>query len=258
MPEVPVVELAAVGIVGVGPVTIGHRPAREAAGNFQYITVHVADGASLAVQGYVPLRHDAQIVLRAQSVQLKQFPGVVLVGALVTALHVVQVIEHGGALGVRLQHLAEVAQDVGADYVAIIVHPDAGVGGFVAIDIEMVVPEIHQDFLQLAPAVDGPGHGGVEHLVHWPHPLFPGDVLRPVVLRPQLGQGLAQGAEGRVAQPGFQIAVVDGLGIQLLVHPGSQAGHVRAAAGVEILDVAGSWPEGGAGKGHGCKGGQGG
>ena len=105
-----------------------------------------------------------------QGVQLQQLAAVILVqatalrarsaaeslrGSGTDRLPVIQVEQHGRAFGGGFQQVAELAQHVRADGVALVFGGQVTVGSLVHEDVEMVEPEIGQHFVQLAIAIDG-------------------------------------------------------------------------------------------------------
>ena len=87
---------------------------------------------------------------------------------------VVEIEEHRGALRGRLEQIAETAEHVRPDRVALVLgqhEPDLALA---RVDVEVVEPEVGQDFLQLPLAVDGAqqllraelDHGAVGLLLH--------------------------------------------------------------------------------------------
>jgi hypothetical protein len=101
-------------------------------------------------------------------VQLEELAAVILVGRTAARGAVVEIDQHGGTGRDRLQHLAEIAQSVAADDVAVIGRQRHG-NELVArgIDVEMVVPEVGQHLAQLPAAAYGArqrggGDGGAQ------------------------------------------------------------------------------------------------
>ncbi len=70
-------------------------------------------------------------------------------------LPVVQIEEHGGALGCSFEQVLELAEHVGTDHVAFVFGDEVAVRALIEIDIEVVEPEIGEHFIELAIAVDG-------------------------------------------------------------------------------------------------------
>ena len=71
------------------------------------------------------------------------------------ALEVVEVEEHRRTLGSRFEEVAEVAERVGADHVAVVGGQEPAVGALAGEDVEVVRPEIDHHLLQLPLAVGG-------------------------------------------------------------------------------------------------------
>ncbi len=72
----------------------------------------------------------------------------------IDALEVVEVEEHGGAFRGRFEQVAEVAERVGANHVAVVRSQIPAVGALRRVDVEVVRPEIDHHLLQLPLAVD--------------------------------------------------------------------------------------------------------
>ena len=101
----------------------------------------------------------------AQRVELHQLAGVVLVepspspGSLVNvridAHPVVEIEEHRGALGRRLEQIAKFSKNMRTDDVPFVFRQKKPIAALSRVDVEMVEPEVGEDFLQLPIAVDG-------------------------------------------------------------------------------------------------------
>src|SRR6185436_39301 len=76
----------------------------------------------------------------------------------VRAQPVVEIEEHRRALRRRTQQFAEAAEDVGTDRLALVLGQQEPVAALARIDVEMVEPEIRENFLQLPVAVDRAKH----------------------------------------------------------------------------------------------------
>ena len=178
------------------------------------------------------------------------------------AAHVVEIEQHRRALRRSTQQIAEAAQHMRTDRVALVrreVHPrDAPVGK----DVEVVEPEIDQYFLQLPLAVDGPqqllGNQFLEEDLLLPksRPTFGRSFTRRLGARRRLRLTAAllaqlqerlqillrnllrRHAQGRHAcQPGVDGAIGDAAGLKLLVDPRRQANPAHA------VDIARARPE---------------
>ncbi len=114
--------------------------------------------------------HLADVVLGvsavdAERVQLEQLAGVVLVEPQLPALRgsealagrgpVVEVEEHRRVVGHRAEQVAEGAEEVGADRVALVGRDQPPHRPLVRRDVEVVEPEVDQRLLELAPALGG-------------------------------------------------------------------------------------------------------
>jgi hypothetical protein len=107
--------------------------------------------------------------VHAQRMQFQQFASIVLIqpalapfaggrmrGRLCShRLPVIEIEQHGGTLRGSAQQILELAEDVRANGVAFIGRDQITVGAFFQEDVEVVIPEIHEHFFQLAVAVDG-------------------------------------------------------------------------------------------------------
>ena len=105
--------------------------------------------------------------VHAEGVQFQEFAAVVFVEAaraLFAArlrgigsdgLPVVEVEQHGGTLGGGFEQVFEFAENAGADDVAFVCGDQVAVGALIEVDVEVIEPEIRQDFVELAVAVDG-------------------------------------------------------------------------------------------------------
>ena len=168
---------------------------------------------------------------------------------------VVEIEEHRRAPGDRFEHLAEAAEDVGPDGVAL-EGGDVGASRALAGEhVEVVEPEVHEHFLELALAVDGAEESGLFHLrddlpvfllgraqfpperaagpgggrnrcrrgigrlrrgLSLPRPAF--ELRRLVVIAKECVGIERQGDEP--GKPSLERAVGDALGMELLVEPG--------------------------------------
>src|SRR5690606_30576185 len=134
-----------------------------------------------------------------------------------------------------LEHLAEVAECVGADHVAVVVAVDRAAVVVADHDVEVVVPERGGDLEQLAPGE----HRAYQCLaLHFPARAHAHRVLDLAahVLGPRLRKGLAEGVVSGVRQARGDGSVVDGGRIELAVDPRCQARHVAAAQAIELGD----------------------
>ena len=134
------------------------------------------------------------------------------------------------------EHLAEVPQRVGADHVAVVVHPERRLDELPGVDVEVVVPEIDQDLEELPLGVDGPDPGrelGLGGRADTLVPLGVGDVM----LEEELRQALAERAEAARRDPGVAGGVGERRRVQLLIDPGGEPLEVVPAEGVESCDI---------------------
>ena len=76
----------------------------------------------------------------------------------IDALPVVQVEEHRRALGDGAEQVAEAPEDVRPDGVSLVLGEVAADRAFAGEDVEVVEPEVDEDFLELARGVDGTQH----------------------------------------------------------------------------------------------------
>ena len=160
--EVTVV-VAALGAVPLHPVD-REGPAGEGARHVDDVLLAVA--GRVRVTGNLLARQVAVRVLGAEAVQLDHLAGEILVRSDRLAVElggevdvVVEIDQHRGRLHDRFEHLAEVPQRVGADDVAVVVHPERRLDELPGVDVEVVVPEVDQNFEELALRVDRPGPG---------------------------------------------------------------------------------------------------
>ena len=133
---------------GAAALRLQDGPAGEAAGDFGDIVLGVA-------------------AIDAEGVEFEQFAAVVFVeaaralfaaglrGVGTHGFPVIEVEQHGRALGGGLQEVFELAEDVRADDVALVFGDQVAVGALVEVDVEVVEPEIGEDFVELAVAIDG-------------------------------------------------------------------------------------------------------
>ena len=173
----------------------------------------------------------------AERVQLHDLARVVFVRLALDADPVVQVLEHGGTLGAGGEHVAELAERIGADHLAVVhrLHPLVGI--LADVDVEVVRPEVHHQLVELPLAVCGAQQRCLLQLVD--------NILRPLgahslryfgglwrggragndcrlclglrlrVASNQLGETHLE--RGKLLQQSVQRAVVDGLGMELLL-----------------------------------------
>ena len=106
-----------------------------------------------------------QIVFRAESVKLEQFAGKVLVGSGVTAVVLVQVIQHGRMLRHSFEHLPEVAEHVRAQDVAVVRDKQRHAVILPKVDIEVVMPKIRKHFGELFFAIHCAQDGCIREFV---------------------------------------------------------------------------------------------
>ena len=102
----------------------------------------------------------------ADRVQLEDLPAVVLVDAVDAALGIVEVLQHGGALGAGQQHVAEIAERVLTDHLAVIHRlqvPHVAAGSS---DVEVVGPEFDHDLKELTLAEQSPRDSRPAELAH--------------------------------------------------------------------------------------------
>ena len=91
--------------------------------------------------------------------ELEQFAAVVFVeaaralfaaglrGVGTYGLPVIEIEQHCRALGGGFEEIFEFAEDVGADDVAFVFGDEVAVGAFIEVDVEVVEPEIGEDFV---------------------------------------------------------------------------------------------------------------
>ena len=84
----------------------------------------------------------------------------------IDALPVVQVEEHRRALGDGTEQIAEPAEDVGTNRVALVLGQIAAHRSLAGEDVEVVEPEVDQHFLELARRIDGAQDFLLRQLVH--------------------------------------------------------------------------------------------
>ncbi len=123
-------------------------PAGEAARDFGDVLLGVA-----AIDAEGVEFHEFAAVVFVETLLLFLAGAEVRVGA--DRLPVVEIEEHGGALRGGEQKVFEFAEDAGADDVALVGSDHVSILPFVDIDVEVVEPEICEDFLKLTVAVDG-------------------------------------------------------------------------------------------------------
>jgi hypothetical protein len=95
-------------------------------------------------------------VVGAEGVELEELACPVFVGPGARRSVVVEEVEHGWVLCHLAQHGAEVAEGIPADDCPVPVRPDRCRPRIRAIDVEVVVPIIGEDFEELAFAPDRP------------------------------------------------------------------------------------------------------
>ena len=164
MPRRVVVKTAGLGeALVVVILAIGGGPAGEGPRGLIHVLVDEAGGFSFQRAGhFAPLFVKViEVVLRAERVQFEELAGEVFIRGAGLAAAVVEVIKHRQALRDGLQQLAEIAERVLADDIAIIRGPDGadGVVG-VDVDVEVVVPEIDEQLLHLPFGVAGADERG--------------------------------------------------------------------------------------------------
>ena len=81
-------------------------------------------------------------------------------------LEIVEVVQHGGAFRRGLEQVAEFAEHVRADDLAVIGDFQDAARPLADIDVEMIAPEIHQHLVQLARGFDGADDFGVLEFRH--------------------------------------------------------------------------------------------
>ena len=164
MPGRVVVKTAGLGkALIVVILAIGGGPAGEGPRGLIHVLVDEAGGLAFECAGHLApfFVQMIEVVLRAERVQLEELAGEVFVRGAGLAAAVVEVIKHRQALHGGLQQLAEIAERVLADDIAIIRGPDGadGVVG-VDVDVEVVVPEIDEQLLHLPFGVAGADERG--------------------------------------------------------------------------------------------------
>ncbi len=210
-----------VGVKPEGATRLVNAPPRKRARRPIYIFIMVADRPAFGVLGHgCQVADYTQVVHCPHRVQLKQLTRKILIGAAAGIGDIVQVIEHGRAGGDGLQHGAEVAQQVAANHIAVIVNPDRGAPVVKAINVEMVVPEVSQHFDKLPLAVEGAHKGGSVGLIGGADALRPFNALLAQVILPELRQRLGECRQIERSQPRVTTAVIQRKGVQLLLHVG--------------------------------------
>ncbi len=152
-------------------------------------------------------------------------------------------------LGNGFEHLTEIAEQVRAQHVAVV--RDQHRHGVILpeVDVEMVVPEIGQHLDQLFAAVDRAQKGGFDQFVGGLAVPIPVGVIVHVVgivddvVGVQFVGGFVQGFESSRGVTRLELAVVDGIGIQLLGHVGAQTFVIAGAERVEGVDIPRPWTE---------------
>ncbi len=117
--------------------------------------------------------------------EFEQLPRPVFVGPRLRRGVVIEVVEHAGLPATALEHLPEIAELVGADHIAVVVDPERARPIVVAVDVEMVVPEIGEELHQLAFRMHTAEKRHPFDLEKRLHPLRPSHLRFHVVL-PQL------------------------------------------------------------------------
>ncbi len=157
---VPARDERLVAVVIRAVLSVAERPARQRARHLVDVGIDVADRHPSAVlargnQRYLRLLElGPEIVDRAERVQLADLACVVLVEARRAVDVVVEEIEHRRRLERRLQHRTEVAEHVLAQDIAVPRCPRRRRVAVVAVDVEMVVPEIGELLDELPATVD--------------------------------------------------------------------------------------------------------
>ena len=182
-------------------------------------------------------RGNPQIVLSPQRVELEELARIVLVRTCAGVGHIVQVVQHRCALRHRPQHLSEIAEQIPAHNIPVVMHPRARTPRIPAIDVEMVVPKVCQNFDQLPLAVDCTQKSRPQGLGNRLHALLPGDAFFDHMLLPKLLSALAECAKALGGQQRITCTVVDRLWIQLLVDIDLQPRSAVAAQRIQCLQV---------------------
>ena len=91
-------------------------------------------------------RHDPHVIFGTQRVQLEEFTGIVFVRVAARIYLIVQVVQHGGTFGHRLQHRAEVAEHISPNDIAIVMHHHWRGPRIPAKDIKVVKPMFREHF----------------------------------------------------------------------------------------------------------------
>ena len=112
--------------------------------------------------------------VHAERVQFQQFASIVLIQPALAPfaggrlgsdrVPIVEIEQHGGTLRGGAQQILELAEDVRANGIALICRDQITIGALLYEDIEVVIPEIREDFLQLAVAVDGAEEFGFDEV----------------------------------------------------------------------------------------------
>ena len=117
-----------------------YGPAREAARHFLNVALRVA-------------------AFHTQGMQFQQFAGIILIGVFTAVfavvLIVVQIAEHGRAMRRRDEHFPKRAQNVRTNDMFCIRREQRASVALQRVDVEMVCPEVGQNFAQLMAAVHG-------------------------------------------------------------------------------------------------------
>ncbi len=138
---VAVFEVAALGGVGDGP-------AGEAAGDFDDVFLGIA---AVDAEG-MKFEEFAAVVFVEAALRFAVVPGSSRSGG--NGGGVIEIKEHGGALGGGEQEIVELAEDMRADGFAFVGGQQIAVCAFIGEDVEVIEPEIVEDFGELAVAID--------------------------------------------------------------------------------------------------------
>ena len=184
------------------------------------------------------------------------------------AFPVVEVEEHRGTLGGRDQKVRELAHRVGADRVLDVIGGEKPVGALRQVDVEVIEPEVHHDFVELALREDRADDGKIREFTREAPALALRRGRRGVLLRCRLlavapfplrlGVHRRKVAaviveEGELALPLGEHVVVDPVGRELPVDPvhHTSGGHARHLAGSRSVRQAVQGLEGGVLRGEG-------
>jgi hypothetical protein len=140
------------------------------------------------------------------------------------------------------QHRAEVAEGVPADDRPVPVGPDRCRPGVRAVYVEVVVPEIGEDFEELAFAPDRPQQRGSFDFVVGLDPNTPRRARFHVVL-PELSERLIESGEARSRDSSIAFAIVDSGRVELLINPDLESLRIISCGDVERSDIPGAGAE---------------